>query len=65
MIGTVHNTPKAKLHIRWMIRKDLEDVLEIERACFEFPWGSDEFITTLRQRDCLAQVIETDAEIVV
>lgn len=25
------------VHIRWMIRRDMEDVLEIENSSFEFP----------------------------
>ena len=26
------------VHIRWMIRRDMEEVLNIEQASFEFPW---------------------------
>ena len=26
------------VHIRWMIRRDMGEVLDIEQASFEFPW---------------------------
>ena len=50
--------------IRWMIRKDMGDVLSIERQSFPFPWTEDEFITCLRQRNCIGMVAERDKAIV-
>ena len=38
------------VHIRWMIRRDMPEVLQIEAASFEFPWLEDDFIRCLRQR---------------
>ena len=49
---------KAVSHIRWMIRKDLPEVLAIENAAFEFPWKEDDFIRCLRQRTCIGMVAE-------
>jgi ribosomal-protein-alanine N-acetyltransferase len=43
-------------HVRWMIRRDMEEVLEIERLCFEFPWSEGDFIRCLRQRNCVGMV---------
>jgi hypothetical protein len=28
----------VRVHIRWMIRRDMKEVLDIERESFEFPW---------------------------
>lgn len=52
------NTPTIKLHIRWMIRRDMAEVLDIERSAFEFPWFEEEFIRCLRQRNCIGMVAE-------
>jgi [ribosomal protein S18]-alanine N-acetyltransferase len=50
--------PQLRVHIRWMIRRDMPDVLEIERHSFEFPWFEDDFIRCLRQRNCIGMVAE-------
>jgi ribosomal-protein-alanine N-acetyltransferase len=52
------------VHIRWMIRRDMPAVLEIESHSFEFPWSEEEFIRALRQRNCIGMVAEMN-EIVV
>lgn len=50
-------------HIRWMIRKDLPAVLDIELESFEFPWTEFEFIRTVRQQNCICQVAEWDDKV--
>ena len=55
---------RTDLHIRWMIRRDLPTVLEIEESNFEFPWTEDDFLRCLRQRNCIGMVVELDDEIV-
>jgi ribosomal-protein-alanine N-acetyltransferase len=45
-----------KPHIRWMINRDLKQVLAIENQCFEFPWGQDALIRCLGQRNCIGHV---------
>ena len=52
------------VHIRWMIRRDMPEVLGIERQSFEFPWSEDEFVRCLRQRNCIGMVAEHDERIV-
>lgn len=54
--------PKEQLgvHIRWMIRRDMTEVLDIEAEGFEFPWSEDDFIRCLRQRNCIGMVAEQD-----
>src|SRR6188508_3290284 len=55
---TVDHQAQLRVHIRWMIRRDMAEVLEIERSAFEFPWFEEEFIRCLRQRNCIGMVAE-------
>jgi [ribosomal protein S18]-alanine N-acetyltransferase len=48
----------TRLHIRWMVRRDMPEVLAIENACFEFPWSEDDFIRCLRQDNCIGMVAD-------
>src|SRR5208283_1157645 len=59
-------TPQAqtRVHIRWMIRRDMPEVLAIEHASFEFPWCEEEFLRVLRQRNCIGMVAELGDRIV-
>lgn len=50
--------PTAELPIRWMIRRDLPEVLSIESASFDFCWCEDDFIRVLRCRNCIGMVVE-------
>ena len=54
----------VRLHIRWMIRRDMPEVLDIESRSFEFPWSEDDFIRCLRQRNCIGMVAEYDQSVV-
>lgn len=54
----------VRVHIRWMIRRDMPEVLAIENSCFEFPWSEDDFIRCLRQRNCIGMVADLDDEVV-
>lgn len=51
------------MHIRWMIRRDMSQVLAIENQSFEFSWTEDDFIRCLRHRNCIGMVIEADERI--
>jgi len=51
-------------HIRWMIRRDMPEVLAIEQASFEFPWAEDDFARCLRQRNCIGMVAESEGRVV-
>ncbi len=53
-----------RVQIRWMIRRDMAEVLEIEAAGFEFPWCEEDFIRCLRQRNCIGMVAEADDRVV-
>jgi [ribosomal protein S18]-alanine N-acetyltransferase len=52
------------VHIRWMIRRDMLEVLNIEAQSFEFPWCEEDFIRCLRQRNCIGMVAEQDDQVV-
>src|SRR5262245_34265263 len=52
-----------RVHIRWMIRRDMSEVLDIEHESFEYPWSEDDFIRCLRQRNCIGMVAEHDDRI--
>lgn len=50
---------EQRVHIRWMIRRDMAEVLAIENLCFEYPWSEKHFIEdVLRRRDVIGMVAE-------
>ena len=55
---------QARVHIRWMIRRDMPEVLAIEHASFDFPWCEEEFLRVLRQRNCIGMVAEHGERVV-
>lgn len=61
---TAQSPVLLQVHIRWMIRRDMEQVLEIERSAFEFPWSEDDFVNCLRRRNCIGMVAERGDRIV-
>ncbi len=54
----------SDVQIRWMIRRDMSEVLEIERGSFEFAWTEEDFLSCLRQRNCIGMVAERQERIV-
>jgi [ribosomal protein S18]-alanine N-acetyltransferase len=61
---TAEPKPASAVHIRWMIRRDMPEVLDIETNSFEFPWSEDDFVRCLRQRNCIGMVVEQDDRVV-
>lgn len=55
---------KTRVHIRWMIRRDMAEVREIEDLCFAHPWMEERIIQHLRQRNCIGMVAEVGEQIV-
>lgn len=49
---------RSDIHIRWLIRRDMREVMAIEHGSFEFPWDERDFIECLRQRNCIGMVAE-------
>ncbi len=59
-------TPKeqVKVHIRWMIRRDMAEVLLAEQESFEYAWTEEDFLKCLRQRNCIGMVAEHTEKVV-
>lgn len=56
--------PQLDVQIRWLIRRDMPEVLRIEQSSFEFPWTDEDFLCCLRQRNCIGMVAEHNHQIV-
>lgn len=55
----------APVHIRWLIRRDMPEVFAIENEAFGLDaWREQEFIDTLRGRNCIGLVAEHSERIV-
>ncbi|GBD35261.1 Ribosomal-protein-alanine acetyltransferase [bacterium HR36] len=61
--ATLRGQPLA-IQIRWMIKRDMPEVLAIEQASFDTPWTEEDFLSALRQRNCIGMVAETHDRIV-
>lgn len=55
---------QARVHIRWMIRRDMPEVLQSEQLSFEFAWTEEDFLRCLRQRNCIGMVAEHGEKVV-
>jgi len=55
---------QVRVHIRWMIRRDMPEVLAIEHGSFDYPWCEEEFLRVLRQRNCIGMVAEHGERVV-
>ena len=55
---------RLRVHIRWMIRRDMAEVLEIERTSFDYAWTEDDFLRCQRQRNCIGMVAEHNDRVV-
>src|SRR5437764_9585506 len=55
---------QVRVHIRWMIRRDMPEVLQSEQKSFEYPWTEEDFLRCLRQRNCIGMVAELGEKVV-
>jgi len=62
--GSNQHEEAIKVQIRWLIRRDMPEVLDIERSSFEFAWTEEDFLCCLRQRNCIGMVAEYNHSIV-
>lgn len=63
-MSTKSSAPQLDVQIRWLIRRDMPEVLNIEQQSFEYSWTEEDFLCCLRQRNCIGMVAERDHEIV-
>lgn len=55
---------QLKVHIRWLIRRDMPEVLKIEKGSFkDYAWCEEDFLCLLRQRNCIGMVAENNHHI--
>lgn len=47
-----------RVHVRWLIRRDMPRVTAIEAASSDPAWTADDFLRCLRQRNCIGMVAE-------
>lgn len=52
-----------RVYIRWMIRRDMVEVLDLEQRSFEYAWTEEDFLRCLRQRNCIGMVAEQKEKI--
>jgi ribosomal-protein-alanine N-acetyltransferase len=55
---------QVRVHIRWMIRRDMPEVLQTEQESFEYSWTEEDFLRCLRQRNCIGMVAEAGEKVV-
>ena len=57
-------TEQTRVHIRWMIRRDMPEVLQTEQQSFAYSWTEEDFLRCLRQRNCIGMVAEHGEKVV-
>ena len=57
-MGTQIMGTTLPLQIRWMIRRDMPEVLDIEQRCFAQCWSEENFLCALRQRNTIGMIAE-------
>ncbi len=55
--------PKIKVGSRWLIRRDMPEVLQIDEQCFDERWTEEDFLCSLRERNVIGMVAEHDQNI--
>lgn len=58
------SSTKSTRQVRWLIRRDMDEVLTCEQSCTE-PYSEEDVLCVLRRRDCIGTVIEDDRQSVV
>ncbi|MDW8266467.1 MAG: ribosomal protein S18-alanine N-acetyltransferase [Gemmataceae bacterium] len=62
--GRTQPHEQVRVHIRWMIRRDMPEVLRTETESFDYSWTEEDFLRCLRQRNCIGMVAERDERVV-
>lgn len=55
---------RNRIHIRWMIRRDMPEVLQAEQLSFDYAWTEEDFVRCLRQRNCIGMVAENGDKVI-
>ncbi len=54
----------VQFNIRWMLRRDMPEVLQAEQMSFEYAWTAEDFLQCLRQSNCIGMVAEHGEKVV-
>ena len=57
-------TNALRVRVRWMIRRDMPYVMDIESGSFESPWSEEDFIRCLNQKNVIGMSAEYDDQII-
>lgn len=52
------------MQVRWLIKRDMDEVLTIDDDSFADPWTVSQFYQYLRQRNCIGCVVERDRKVI-
>ncbi len=55
---------QTRAHVRWLIRRDMPEVLQIEKLSFEYGWVEEDFLGVFRKRNCIGMVAEFGEKVV-
>lgn len=53
-------TPVVRENMRWMIRRDMPEILQIEGLCFRKPLSEHDFLQILRSKNAIGMVLPTE-----
>ncbi len=55
---------KLNVQIRWMIRRDLPEIIDIYNSHFDDIWTEEDVLILLRQGNCIGMVVEYENKII-
>jgi ribosomal-protein-alanine N-acetyltransferase len=55
---------RPSAHVRWMIRRDMAEVMAVEEESFEYSWTEEDFLRCLRQRNNIGMVADVGDRVV-
>ena len=55
---------QIRVHVRWMIRRDMKEVLHTELLAGGLHWDEEEFLRTLRQRNSIGMIAEHGEQVI-
>jgi ribosomal-protein-alanine N-acetyltransferase len=63
-MAVMNKVTELKHSMRWLIRRDMDEVIEIEHACFQWQdrWTEEMFLALLRQRNHIGVIITNGGE---
>ena len=63
-MAAVTEDKTLRVLVRWLVERDMPEVLACEGQSFEFPWSEQDFIQALRRRNCIGMAAEYQDRVV-